>query len=171
MNIPLLKLKLAASFQETIDWLQIQDEAKFEQGPEGKWDTSQHLDHLMGTAIRVESALKLPKSMIRENFGKPDWESRDYDSIVADYREKLKSIPDTVVPVGNKHPVTKKNTLLSQFEEKGKAVGNAIDLWTEEELNDLILPHPLIGNMTVRELLLWMAYHNHHHLNNLKENY
>lgn len=171
MNIPILKQKLVASFQETIDWIQAHDDAKFEQGPEGKWDTSQHLDHLMGTATRVTMGLNLPKPMIIERFGPSNRQSEDYDTIVAHYREKLTAIPPNVVPTGNKHPRTEKISLLSQFEAQSNEVSKAIDAWTEQELDDHLLPHPLLGNLTVRELLLWMTYHNHHHLNNLKENY
>ncbi len=171
MKIPQLKQNLATSFQETIEWLQAQEAEKFEQGPKGKWNTSQHLDHLMDATKTINMALRVPKFMIRFQFGKPNRASRDYDTIVARYREKLKNIPPSVVPRGKKHPLHKKSALLTKFEEQGKKVNIAINKWTEADLDNYLLPHPLLGKMTIRELLLWMTYHNYHHLNNLKANY
>lgn len=171
MKIPQLKQNLATSFQETIEWLKAQKLEKFEQGPPDKWDTSQHLDHLMNVTKSINTALRLPKFIIRFRFGKPNRTSRDYDAIVARYQEKLKGLPPGVAPGGKKYPIGKKMTLLSKFEAQAKKVNKAIDKWTEADLDNHLFPHPLLGKMTVRELILWMTYHNYHHLNNLKKNY
>ena len=44
----------------------------------------------------------------------------------------------------------------------------AIDNWTEEELDTYLIPHPLIGKMTLRELLFFTVYHIGHHLKTIK---
>ena len=39
---------------------------------------------------------------------------------------------------------------------------------TEEELDTYLIPHPLIGKMTLRELLFFTVYHIGHHLKTIK---
>ena len=38
-------------------------------------------------------------------------------------------------------------------------------------LDTLVIPHPLMGKMTVRELIMWAAYHTEHHTTILKKLY
>ena len=61
--------------------------------------------------------------------------------------------------------------LLDKFQKQGKKLVSTIGKWSDSDLDKYLLPHPLLGKMTIRELLLWTTYHNYHHLNNLKENY
>jgi hypothetical protein len=41
---------------------------------------------------------------------------------------------------------------------------------SEEELDDIFLPHPLLGKVTLRELYLFNIYHILHHHNKTEEN-
>ena len=45
-----------------------------------------------------------------------------------------------------------------------------LDLYTEEELKELIIPHPLLGALTIQEMLYFTMYHVLHHLENNKRN-
>ncbi len=159
------------SFQEVADWLIAQPDEKFEQGPVGKWDTSQHFDHLMNSAKQITNGLQLPKAVLRTQFGEPNQAERDYDSLVTLYRKELKNIPPTLVPRGKKYPASEKANMLATFQQQGEALAKVISEWSEADLDGYLLRHPLLGKMRVRELLLWMIYHNYHHLNNLKSNY
>ena len=38
------------------------------------------------------------------------------------------------------------------------------------DLDTYLLPHPLLGKMTIREISLWTAYHTEHHYKILKMN-
>ena len=42
---------------------------------------------------------------------------------------------------------------------------------SEKNLDTLILPHPLMGKMTVREIIMWTAYHTEHHTTTLQNLY
>ncbi len=165
---------LKQSFNDVIQWFEQQADDKFEQGPAGKWDTSQHLDHLMQVASQINTALRIPKMMLRARFGKPNRTAREYDAIVTKYREKLQTLPNTLTPGGmvmKKHPTTEKIALLQKFAKQRDKVDSAIKGWSEKQLDGHLLPHPLMGKMIVREMLQWMTYHNYHHLENLKKNY
>lgn len=38
-----------------------------------------------------------------------------------------------------------------------------VDSWTEQDLDTVLLPHPLLGKLTVREMLYFTIYHAQHH--------
>ncbi|WP_231962837.1 DinB family protein [Polaribacter sp. KT25b] len=42
---------------------------------------------------------------------------------------------------------------------------------SEKNLDTLVLPHPLMGKMTVREIIMWTAYHTEHHTKTLQNLY
>ena len=61
--------------------------------------------------------------------------------------------------------------MLESFQKQGEELAAIVRNWSAEDLDNYLLPHPLLGKMLIREFLLWMIYHNYHHLNNLKSNY
>ena len=42
--------------------------------------------------------------------------------------------------------------------------------WSEKDLDKYKLPHPLLGKLTVREMLFFTIYHNEHHLKAMLKN-
>ena len=164
--------KLGTSATEIVDWMNIQPDENFVKGPVNKWDASQHLDHLYRIVVMINKALRLPKFILRWRFGKPNRKGRDYDTIVAKYQHKLKNLSPTRKPPGaKKHTIADKSVLINEFELQIQRLQKGLNKWTEEELDKYLFPHPLLGKMTVRELMMWTVYHHYHHLNNLKSNY
>jgi hypothetical protein len=49
-------------------------------------------------------------------------------------------------------------------EETAAALHAALGRWGERSLDRLRLPHPALGTLTVREMLLFTLYHNLHHV-------
>jgi hypothetical protein len=43
------------------------------------------------------------------------------------------------------------------------ALARALEHWTEMDLDRCRLPHPLLGKITVREMLFFTLYHYEHH--------
>jgi len=44
-------------------------------------------------------------------------------------------------------------------------LANAIERnWTDEKLDNYLAPHPLLGKLTLRELIYFTIYHTEHHL-------
>lgn len=41
----------------------------------------------------------------------------------------------------------------------------------DKHLDTLIVPHPLMGKMTLREIIMWTAHHTEHHYKILKKDY
>ncbi len=161
--------------QNLIRWLENQDNEKWEQGPQGKWTTGQVALHLLQAIKPLNTALSLPKFFLRYKFGKANREVRDYDTVVQRYQERLKNVPQgaTFGPSRNmKVPkLTDKQYLLNRLQMESKKLQYKTRKMSDKHLDNLILPHPLMGKMLVREILMWTSYHVEHHTNQLIHNY
>ena len=51
-----------------------------------------------------------------------------------------------------------------------KMIENNLTNFTEGELDNLVLPHPLLGQLTIREMIYFTIYHVEHHTRNIKRN-
>ena len=41
--------------------------------------------------------------------------------------------------------------------------------WRDTDLDKYFLPHPLLGKLTIREMLFFTLYHDRHHVNNVRK--
>jgi len=166
---------LEEKYQKLIHWLKDQDDDKWEQGPEGKWTTGQVALHLLQSIKPLNSALSLPKFVLRYKFGKANRPVRDYETVIKRYQERLKNAPGgaTFGPSQNmKVPKLKdKPYLLTRLQMESKKLQYKTRKMSDKNLDTLILPHPLMGKMIVREMIMWTPYHVEHHTNQLIEKY
>jgi len=161
------------SSQEVTKWIVSQDPSAFNKGPVGKWDTSQHLDHLTKTATLTTRGLKMPKLLLRWKFGKTNRPLRNKQEIIDRYQERLNDLPPGKTFSGSAGvSSTDKSATLAQYKESILTLNTVIEKrWNEKALDKHLLPHPLMGRMPIRELLIWFDYHHYHHLEVLKDRY
>jgi lipopolysaccharide biosynthesis regulator YciM len=98
-------------------------------------------------------------------FGKANRDSKSYEAMVQAYQNKLQQggkAPAVYVP---KTPATLRATQKRIEQVKGLVTTliNKIDKYSESELDQMILPHPLLGKLTLREMGYFAAYHVAHH--------
>lgn len=132
------------------------------------WSASDNLDHLIKSHKPITKALKLPKFTLQAMFGKPHRSSRPYDEICQIYRDKIargaqasgRYLPNQEIP---ENAEEKKKELLDQFSKASAQLVSIAEKWDEDELDRYLLPHPLIGNLTIREMLFFTIYHNLRH--------
>ena len=151
-----------------------QDDRLWERGPEGKWTAGQQAYHLLQSIKPLNAALNLPKFVLRLRFGKANRAVRDYDTVVKRYHERLEaSNGATFGPSRNmKIPLAKdKAYILDRLRIENKKLQYMTKRWKDKDLDTIILPHPLMGKMPVRELLMWTAYHVEHHTRSLLRDY
>lgn len=165
---------LEAKNQALINWISEQDDDKWLEGPSGKWTTGQHALHLLQSIKPLNDALSMPKFLLRYKFGKANREVRDFQTVISRYQERLKDAQGkTFGP--SKHMkiprITDKQYLLDRLLIEGKKLQYKTRKISDKNLDTLILPHPLMGKMPIREIIMWTAYHIEHHTNTLKENY
>ncbi|MCF8245444.1 MAG: DinB family protein [Saprospiraceae bacterium] len=164
------KLKIAALLDEKhgnlTHWLQSHAAEKWAQGPAGKWTTGQHIIHLIQSTKPLLLGVSLPGFVLRFRFGKANRPSRDYQTIVDRYHEKLAANVGRVSPFSQNMPDTQpdeKEKLIAELTALNRKLNRKMSRFSEAQLDKLVVPHPLMGKMTLREVLLWNAYHTEHH--------
>ena len=165
---------LEEKHQTLLLWLKNHDDKLWQSGPTGKWTTGQHALHLLQSIIPVNNALSLPKFIIRFKFGKANREVRDYDSVVKRYLEKLKDAKGMVSPYSKGMkvpPLSDKEYIMNRLQVENKKLQYKTRKLSDKQLDELVLPHPLMGKMPVREIIMWTAYHTEHHTKQLMEHY
>lgn len=142
---------------------------QFEATPNGKWSAGQNLDHLIRAIKPLQLAYRLPKFALFILFGKTNRASRTYDELVTKYKTKLtaggKASGPFIPPVIS---FEKKETLIRKYKEQKQKLIAKVEKQDEKDLDTYILPHPLLGKVTLREMLFFTIHHNEHHLELLK---
>ena len=129
-----------------------------------KWTAAQQLEHIVLCVQPLVQVFGMDKAAIAQTFGKTDRQSRSPDELLDLYLEKLQEggkAPQRFVPENNVPKERSELTeALSKLVDKLKEL---IDGFTEAELDTLLIPHPLLGNLTLREMLYNAIYHVQHH--------
>ena len=159
---------------ELISWLEQQPDEAWTEGPKGKWTQGQHALHLLQSIKPLNNALSMPKFLLRYKFGKANRSIRDYDSIVSRYQERLEGAKGKTYKGSQNMKVPglkEKDYILNRLQVEQKKLQHKTNKMSDKSLDDLILPHPLMGKMPVREIIMWTAYHVEHHTETLKNKY
>ena len=146
---------LETKHQELFSWLENQPQENWVLGPEKKWSTSQHIQHLADSLQLLNKALSYPRFFLKYKFGICNRESRDYNTIV-----KL-----------NKPTLKEKKRLITKLQIQQKKLQYKTKKISEKNLDSLVIPHPIMGKMTIREIIMWTVYHTEHHTKTLQKFY
>ncbi|AFD05886.1 DinB family protein [Solitalea canadensis] len=132
---------------------------------DGKWTPGQQLNHILISVKPLTQALILPNFLLKILFGSANRPSKTYDGLVAKYQQKLANggratnrfIPKEVTS-------DQKDKLIDSLNSSVEKLMKQVQGFSESDLDRLILPHPLLGKLTVREMLYFTIYHvGHHH--------
>ena len=165
MNKGEITQKLIRNHDTFIQLLEDLSEKEFTYKLEGKWSAGQQAEHLVKSIRPLNGALLLPNFALKMIIGKANRPSRTYDELVAKYQSKLhlvsatppeKYMPDIVKYSG-------KDKLLKQLKLQVDKLIKRLSSYSEDQLDYLILPHPLIGKITLREMMYFNIYHVEHH--------
>ena len=63
-----------------------------------------------------------------------------------------------------------KDKLIESFQNHYDELTKKLNKWSEKDLDTYRLPHPLIGKITVRDMILFTIYHLNHHFASLQAN-
>lgn len=156
--------KLSENHEKFAEYVSNLGEQDFLFTPENKWTAGQQLDHIVRGVSPVKMALTLPKFVPQLLFGKANRNSMSYDELVAKYQGKLATgskasgrfIPPQINFIQSK-PL--QNKLLTTV----RGLCQKVENFNEEQLDEYILPHPILGKLTVREMLYFTIYHVEHH--------
>ena len=165
---------LEEKYHTLLDWLEKQENDKWTLGPENKWTTGQHALHLLKSIKPLNDVLSMPRFLFKYTLGTTTAEIRDYETIVSSYLEQLEEFKknSTNPPKKLKVPTLQdKRYLLTRLQVESKKLQYKIRRISDRNLDTLVLPHPVMGKMPIREILMWTAYHAEHHTKQLQESY
>ena len=147
-------------------------EVYFFERPESKWSVAENMQHLILSTNTTTLAYKLPKFMVRLVGGKPNRPSRSYDEVLEKYMKKLEdgakaSARYVPKPIAIKYG---KEKLLNNWNKATEKFITALDKnRTEEDLDNYLAKHPLLGPITLRELCFFTIFHTRHHLDSINK--
>lgn len=160
--------------QELFSWLEEQPQENWEQGPKGKWSTSQHILHLADSLQLLNKALNYPSFFLKYKFGTCNRASRNYDAVAKRYQQKLIENQEKARVFNQKlkKPILKeRKRLITRLQILQKKLQYKTVKISDKNIDTLVIPHPLMGKMTIREIIMWTAHHTEHHTKTLKKFY
>jgi DinB superfamily len=128
-----------------------------------KWSIGENMMHLSKSAKSVNKALNLPKEQLIM-FGVPSQPSGTYQDVVDRYLSVLAT--GVRATGGFVAQYTEGDTLadiIARFDEQHASLVSILESFADEELDKYQLPHPVLGNLTLREMYYFMDYHIQHH--------
>ena len=132
------------------------------------WSPAETVRHLIKSTRPVGTALRVPKLVLRWKFGRATHKSRNYDEVRVAYLKTLSEGGQA----GRFAPSPKQDSdlsawrsrIMADFAKAHRILRARAAKWSEKQLDRLQLPHPLLGPLTVREMLLFTLYHQRHHI-------
>lgn len=148
------------------------DTAAFFAKIDGHWSPAENVRHLIKSIRPVTKALGLPRLVLRIMFGWPRRNSTPWPEIQSRYLGLL----DAGGNAGRFAPSEREETdleagrarIMGQFVLANRDLRAAIAKWPDRLLDRYQLPHPLLGKLTLREMLIFTAYHQVHHLDGVR---
>lgn len=153
--------------EEAVAYITGLSDVQLHYAAEGKWSPQQQLQHISLTIAPFPKAL-ISKEYLSQKFGSIDRPIWDYQTVLEHYFKTSLKAPVQYVPEIELKPRPKEEVVQTLFHNL-KAIGLLLEEYSEEELDVLVLPHPLLGKLTLREMFCLMGYHPLHHIKQMKE--
>jgi hypothetical protein len=163
--------KINENHKSFIDYLSNLAKEEFEYSDDQKWTAGQQLEHIVLSVRPLVQFFSLDKTIIEQRYGTTSRQNRSYEDLLGNYIEKLTAggkAPDKYVPETNS--INERENLIEILETLTKELISKIETFSDQELSSLQIPHPLLENLTLREMLYNAIYHVEHHLVQVKSN-
>lgn len=156
-----------SNHQELIDYVNALTDDRFVYSSNGKWTAGQQLSHAYLCLLPFPKLLA-SKEFILRKFGRINRATWDYDTVIENYLKTSRKAPERFLP--EQVSPEEKTKITADFQEILSTIQQALNEFADDELDSLILPHPLLGNLTIREMFYLMTYHPIHHLKQTQKN-
>ncbi len=137
------------------------------------WSPAENVRHLTKSMRAVSRGLKFPRLFLRIAFRNASRPSRSFEQVRDAYRAVLahggkagRFTPEA--KPASADPDAERAQIISCHASAVNELCSMASRWNEEQLDRLQLPHPLMGPLTVREMLLFTLYHNSHHVEGVR---
>lgn len=138
---------LKALHRESVEYWDSLDTGTFLTPIGDAWSPADNFRHLTKSMRAVTQGLRVPRVVLCFAFGRASAPSRPYASVREIYRALLTQ-----------------GASVGRFAPRPQAAPSSPEAARR-------LPHPLLGRLTIREMLLFTVYHNRHHLENVQRRF
>jgi hypothetical protein len=143
----------------------IPDEQFFSK-PESGWSPLENIKHLNSAITVVAIFTRKELSFLLLLFGKGNSQNT-IPEVVKNYNDKLNSGSGAGVftPFFSSTQIEKgrKESEIKSLQSSIQTLIDVVRHWTDEELDKINILHPIMGIITVREMLYFNFYHLYHH--------
>lgn len=151
-------------------WRSFSPEEFFTRPADGGWSPAQNVSHLRAGTVPIIWTLKTPKPILTVLFGKARAASRSFEEIRDRYQRVLASGKGAGPFTPRKKrmpsdPAQAQAKALEAWQQLIPRLTAGIATWPEADLNRYHVLHPLIGKLTVLEMLYFTLYHLSRHAN------
>jgi hypothetical protein len=138
------------------------------------WSPADHIRHLRKSTTPLVTGLHIPRLLLAMRFGTHTGPSRSFAEIRTMYQARLAggATAGKFTPSAEpapRDPSDRRNEIMAAWAAATAALTNEIARWPEDSLDRYQLPHPLLGRLTIREMLSFTVYHTAHHLRRIAE--
>lgn len=156
--------KLVANHKSFADYIISLKEADFLYSFQNKWSAGQQLEHMVRATSTLGMARLIPKFIIKLLLGSAGRSSASYEELVKNYQAKLANgAKASARYVPGKVNFNEKDKLITRLMHNASKISALTSQYTEVELDRYLLPHPIIGKLTIREMMYFAIYHVEHH--------
>jgi DinB superfamily len=129
-----------------------------------KWSIGQNIQHLSQSAQLLLGGLAMTPAQIMAQFGPADQPTRSLETMVELYTGLLSQgvkAPRPFIPQLPENP--QKTPVMQHFLTLHEALEGAFGNWSKADLDSHSIPHPVLKNISLREMSYFIAYHVGHH--------
>jgi hypothetical protein len=133
------------------------------------WSPADNVRHLTKAIKAVTLGFNVPRLILWLRFGRAGQPSMSYTELRDTYLARLadgaqagRFTPRPASPENDPEPW--RIQVISAHNAAAAALQAAIATWSDTSLDRFLLPHPLLGKLTLREMLFFTLYHNLHHV-------
>lgn len=133
-----------------------------------KWSPAEQLRHLTRSTYPLARAFATPRLALALRFGIALRPSESYEALAVRYARYLETerpssgrfgpSPDAAAP-----DAARRGEIMTRWRDSVSRLAGAAAGWSERALDRYRLPHPLLGKLTSREMLLFTLFHTSHH--------
>jgi hypothetical protein len=156
--------ELSKTYQGVDHFISELSQEDFVMEKNSKWSPMHHLQHLILSSKKIPSVLNMSKLKL-VLMGIAVTGSRSFETLKAYY---LKALDEGEQAGPEYEPEIEgdwtKEELLGNWRMIQHKFEKRIDKWSEKDLDTYLLPHPVLGKLTLREMLFFTIFHTQHHL-------
>ena len=143
-------------------------------GSDERWSPAHHTRHLTLSNRPLTQALRLPRLALLAVGGRAEngRVSRDFATMRETYLAALKAgarASGRFLPtLEGSQDAAGQAASVAELQASVEALSAAAARWPDADLDGLTLPHPVLGRLTLREMLYFAVYHHSHHLEGVR---